>query len=113
LTRFSHNYFVEEEVDMNEWITSWLQYLLAKELPLPCLVQLWDVYFSSEDGLENHIYVCLGKYSRYQIKYTIIDTRGLALLRHYKEALEELEQSEIRALLLRIPMLDINEASYL
>jgi hypothetical protein len=33
----------------------------------------------------------------------------LALLRHYKEALEELEQSEIRTLLLRMPMLDINE----
>ncbi|RKP07790.1 rab-GTPase-TBC domain-containing protein [Thamnocephalis sphaerospora] len=86
-----HNYFVEEEVDVNEWITSWLQYLLSKELPLPCLMRLWDMYFSLEGRLENHVYVCL------------------ALLRHYKDALEELEQSEIRTLLLRMPMLDINE----
>lgn len=35
----------------------------------------------------------------------------IALLRHFKEALEELEQSEIRTLLLRMPMLDMNEAS--
>jgi hypothetical protein len=44
------------------------------------------------------MYVCLFLY------YAII-----ALLRHYKDALEELEQSEIRTLLLRMPILDINE----
>ncbi|KAI8049019.1 rab-GTPase-TBC domain-containing protein [Syncephalis plumigaleata] len=86
-----HNYFVEEEVDVNEWATSWLQFLLSKELPLPCLLRLWDIYFSLDGKLENHVYVCL------------------ALLRHYKDALEELEQSEIRTLLLRMPILDINE----
>ncbi|KAI9595968.1 rab-GTPase-TBC domain-containing protein [Syncephalis fuscata] len=88
---YRHNYFIEEEVDVNEWATSWLQFLLSKELPLPCLLRLWDIYFSLDGVLENHVYVCL------------------ALLRHYKDALEELEQSEIRTLLLRMPVLDINE----
>jgi hypothetical protein len=37
----SHNYFEEEEVDLNEWATSWLQYLLAKELTFDNLVRLW------------------------------------------------------------------------
>ncbi|RKP27471.1 rab-GTPase-TBC domain-containing protein [Syncephalis pseudoplumigaleata] len=84
-----------EEVDVNEWATSWLQYLLSKELPLPCLLRLWDMYFSLDGNLENHVYVS--------------DAALLALLRHYKDALEELEQSEIRTLLLRMPMLDIDE----
>jgi hypothetical protein len=38
---YSHSYFEEEEVDLNEWATSWLQYLLAKELTFDNLVRLW------------------------------------------------------------------------
>lgn len=38
---FRYNYFEEEEVDLNEWVTSWLQYLLAKELTFDNLVRLW------------------------------------------------------------------------
>lgn len=58
---YRHNYFVEEEVDVNEWATSWLQHLLSRELPLPCLLRLWDVYFSQGGKLENHVFVCLGR----------------------------------------------------
>ncbi|KAI9137319.1 ankyrin repeat-containing protein [Paraphysoderma sedebokerense] len=55
-----YSYFEEEEVDPNEWATSWLQCLLSKELPLDCVLRLWDTYFSDRDGLNLHIYVCLG-----------------------------------------------------
>ncbi|CAO3657734.1 unnamed protein product [Umbelopsis ramanniana] len=84
-----HSYFEEEEVDLNEWATSWLQYLLAKELPFENLVRLWDTYFSYPDPMDLHPYVCL------------------AILRTTKENLEDLEQSEIRTMLMRLPNMDI------
>ncbi|KAK9764186.1 hypothetical protein K7432_008518 [Basidiobolus ranarum] len=86
-----YNYFQEEEVEFNEWVASWNMYLLAKELPLDSLSRLWDTYFCEADFLELHVYVCL------------------AILKHYKESLEDLEQSEIHALLLRLPELDIEQ----
>ncbi|KAJ1679805.1 hypothetical protein EV182_001290, partial [Spiromyces aspiralis] len=82
-------YFEDEEVDMNEWVSSWLQYLLARELPLQCTLRLWDVYFSQPDFMDFHPFVCL------------------ALLSHLRETLEDLEQSEIRTMLLRLPDVDI------
>jgi hypothetical protein len=84
-----YNYFEEEEVNIREWATSWQRFLLAKELPLFCVQRLWDVYLA--DGLDLHVYVCL------------------ALLRQFKEGLEELEQSEIRTALLKLPELDMEE----
>ncbi|ORX91954.1 RabGAP/TBC [Basidiobolus meristosporus CBS 931.73] len=86
-----YNYFQEEEVEFNEWVASWNMYLLAKELPLDSLSRLWDTYFCEANFLELHVYVCL------------------AILKHYKENLEDLEQSEIRTLLLRLPELDIEQ----
>ncbi|CAH1756629.1 12225_t:CDS:2 [Entrophospora sp. SA101] len=85
------NYFEEEEVDINDWSSSWLQYLLAKELQFDNLLRLWDTYFSINDPIEFHSYVCL------------------AVLKHNKEYLEELEQSEIRTLLLRLPSMDMGQ----
>jgi hypothetical protein len=35
------SYFDEEEVDLNEWSTSWLHNLLAKEMKFENLVRLW------------------------------------------------------------------------
>lgn len=85
------NYFEEEEVDINEWASSWLQNLLAKELQFEDLLRLWDTYFSIENPMEFHPYVCL------------------ALLKHTRENLEELEQSEIQIMLLRLPSLDMEQ----
>lgn len=57
----------------NEWAYSWLKFFLANEvfissklqlnfkLPLDCLLRLWDAYFAENDGLDLHIYVCIGK----------------------------------------------------
>jgi hypothetical protein len=68
-------------VDLNEFTTSWLQYLLSKEMKFENLIRLWgnvvlntfitndinigyiciDSYFSMPDPLEFHPFVCLGK----------------------------------------------------
>lgn len=57
VNRSSH--FEEEELDIKECVTSWFKFLLARELPLPCLLRLWDTYLAN--GLDLHFYVCLGK----------------------------------------------------
>ncbi|KAH6560900.1 hypothetical protein BASA50_006244 [Batrachochytrium salamandrivorans] len=86
-----YNHFEEEQVNFREWATSWFQYLLSRELPLECVMRLWDTYFSITDGLSLHVFVCL------------------AMLSHVKDNLEELEQSEIHSLLLRLPALDMDK----
>ncbi|KAJ1886820.1 hypothetical protein LPJ66_009438 [Kickxella alabastrina] len=85
-----YNYFEEEELDVSEWASSWLRYLLSKELPTPSVLSLWDVYFAMPDYIEFHPFVCL------------------AILRHLKDSLEDLEQSEIRSMLLRLPKMNIS-----
>ncbi|KAI9481276.1 MAG: rab-GTPase-TBC domain-containing protein [Benjaminiella poitrasii] len=80
---------IDEEVDLNEFTTSWLQYLLSKEMKFQNLIRLWDSYFSMSNPLEFHPFVCL------------------AILRHARENLEDLEQSEIRTMLLRLPFMDM------
>ncbi|KAJ2123434.1 hypothetical protein IWW56_004955 [Coemansia sp. RSA 2131] len=84
-----YNYFEEEELDVGEWASSWLRNLLAKELPTSCVLALWDVYFAQPDFIEFHPFVCL------------------AILQHLKDSLEDLEQSEIRSMLLRLPKMNM------
>ena len=86
-----HRHFEEEEVDFKDFTTSWLSTLLAKELPIDCVLRLWDLYFSRNDGLHLHVYVCI------------------AILNLHKETLEDLEQSEIRGLLMKLPLLDMDQ----
>ncbi|KAI8343168.1 rab-GTPase-TBC domain-containing protein, partial [Chlamydoabsidia padenii] len=83
------SYFEDEEVDWNDWATSWLQHLLAKEMKFDDLLRLWDTYFAIADPLEFHPFVCL------------------SILRNAKENLEDLEQSEIRTVLLCLPYLNM------
>ncbi|KAI9350387.1 rab-GTPase-TBC domain-containing protein [Pilaira anomala] len=83
------NYFEEEEVNLNEFTASWLQFLLSKEMKFENLIRLWDSYFAMPDPLEFHPFVCL------------------AILRNARENLEDLEQSEIRTMLLRLPFMDM------
>lgn len=44
------NYFEEEEVDLNEFTTSWLQYLLSKEMKFDNLVRLWGRFAGEREG---------------------------------------------------------------
>eukprot|EP00026_Physarum_polycephalum_P008914 Phypoly_transcript_09019.p1 GENE.Phypoly_transcript_09019~~Phypoly_transcript_09019.p1 ORF type:complete len:161 (-),score=45.90 Phypoly_transcript_09019:308-790(-) len=84
-----YNHFEEEEINSNDWATSWLQYLLACELPLDCVLRLWDTYFAGELGLELHIYVCL------------------VILVNYAEELLEMEGTEILSFLQHLPVMDM------
>ncbi|EFC45351.1 predicted protein [Naegleria gruberi] len=82
-----YQYFVNEEVEPNEWCLPWIKYLLSKQLPLDCVRRLWDTYFSTND-FDLHIYVCL------------------AILQYYNETLMELEYSEIKYFLNNIYTID-------
>jgi len=53
------NHFEQAEVEINAWLPSWFEFLLSRELPLECTLRLWDTYFSCEEGLDLHMYVCL------------------------------------------------------
>lgn len=53
------------------------------------LIRLWDTYFAMSDPIDFHPYVCL------------------AILRNARENLEDLEQSEIRTMLLRLPYMEM------
>lgn len=87
-----YSYFEEEEVDIKEWAASALQFVLSRELPLENTMRLWDTYFSIPDAgwMDLHPYACL------------------AILKHLKDGFEDLEQSEIRTMLMRLPQMDMD-----
>ncbi|KAJ3339716.1 hypothetical protein HDU93_007832 [Gonapodya sp. JEL0774] len=85
-----YSHLEDEEVDFAEWGRSWFQFFLSKELPLECVARLWDTYFSVDAGLDLHVYACL------------------AILKLCRDSLEELESSDVRAHLLRLPALDMD-----
>ena len=37
-----YSFLEEEQCAGGEWLSSWLQFLLARDLPLPCLLRLCD-----------------------------------------------------------------------
>lgn len=86
----------EEQCSGGEWLQSWLQFLLARDLPLPCLLRLWDSYFAytashgREATLQLHIYVCL------------------AVLEACNEELMELDDAEVKWYLHHLPTLDMD-----
>ena len=85
-----YNHFEDEEIN-NRWVTSWLRFLLSRELPLPCLVRLWDSYFAISDGFELHLYVCL------------------AILLHCSDELLEMDTAELLVFLQHLPEMDMNQ----
>jgi len=67
------------------------QFLLAKELPMDCVLRLWDTYFSCAEGLGLHLYTML------------------AILVNFHEELIELEQSELKGFLQHLPEMDMDQ----
>jgi len=91
-----YNLFEEEEVTQNELreiYISWLQYLLSRELPLDCVLRLWDTYFAIDsEKFELHMYVCL------------------AILENCHEHLLEMsDSSEIKGFLQHLPKMDMDK----
>lgn len=83
-------HFEEEEVPPN-WAVPWLRYLLASQLRANLVHRLWDVYFSGDDGLNLHVYVCV------------------ALLRELRDTLLELDGEAIVHTLSRLPQVNIGQ----
>lgn len=84
-------YFEDEEVGPNDWAVSWIRFLLAKELPMDCVLRLWDTYFSCAEGLGLHLYTML------------------AILVNFHEELIELEHSELKGFLQHLPEMDMDQ----
>eukprot|EP01108_Squamamoeba_japonica_P004970 TRINITY_DN388_c0_g1_i2.p1 TRINITY_DN388_c0_g1~~TRINITY_DN388_c0_g1_i2.p1 ORF type:complete len:291 (+),score=110.58 TRINITY_DN388_c0_g1_i2:138-1010(+) len=85
-----HAHFDEEEVPPN-WAVPWLRHLLASQLPTKLVLRLWDVYFSCDDGLDLHVFVCL------------------AILREISDSLLEQDGEAIEQTLARLPRIDIGQ----
>jgi hypothetical protein len=64
-------------------------------MPTGVLLRVWDVYFAVADPVDLHTYV------------------GLAILTTCKEQLEELDQSEVRSMMLSLPNMDVDRVSWL
>jgi hypothetical protein len=95
-----YSHFEEEDIPLQEIATGWFQCLLAKELPLnsnsfmidcAALMRLWDFYFAADDGFALHPFICL------------------AILDYLCEQLEDLEQSQLKATLKHLPMMDMDQ----
>ena len=48
-------YFEEEQCSGGPWLFSWLQFLLARELPLPCVLRLWDRWLARHFAQPNPV----------------------------------------------------------
>jgi len=87
------NHFEDEELEPNEWALSWLQQLLARELPIECVLRLWDTYLAIGQGdtlMSFHPYVCL------------------AILSECEEELLETENPELKGALAMLPALQMD-----
>ncbi|KAL7410315.1 hypothetical protein BDY24DRAFT_400128 [Mrakia frigida] len=85
-----YDYFETEEVPIIEIASRWLTSLFSQEMTLPDLSRLWDTYFSHPSPFELHIFVCL------------------SVLTTCNDTLEELDQGEVKQMLLHLPRLDID-----
>ncbi|ESN94115.1 hypothetical protein HELRODRAFT_121441, partial [Helobdella robusta] len=49
----------QHRVEYIQFTFRWMNNLLMRELPLRCIVRLWDTYLSEQDGFASfHLYVC-------------------------------------------------------
>lgn len=83
--------FEEEEVEPSSWAAPWLHSLLCRELPFPCVLRLWDTYFSSDEGFDLHPYVCL------------------SILEVCSEQLLEMDSTELLGFIQHLPSQDMNQ----
>ena len=82
-------------------------------VPMSVVVELWDRYFFDESGFEIHPFVCLGLWKRSRL-CAVADRPDLAspaILRVFKDELEELEEDSLNRFLMNLPLFDVNEVS--
>lgn len=82
-----HTHIVGEGVQFLQFSFRWMNCLLLREVPLACIMRLWDTYLSEErSGFEHfHVYVCT------------------VLLTKYKDNLQEMDFTEMLTFLQDLP----------
>eukprot|EP00906_Rhabdomonas_costata_P037191 RCo052288 len=87
-----HAHLDDEGVEPNQWLMEWLAFLLSKQLPLECVLRLWDFYIvgGTEEWVPLHAYVCL------------------ALLQQHCEKLLDMDGGEIVRYLQKLPTCNVD-----
>ncbi|KAF5404783.1 hypothetical protein PHET_01742 [Paragonimus heterotremus] len=54
-----HRHLVAHNVEFLQFAFRWMNNLLIRELPLRCIIRLWDTYMAERSGFSAfHVYVC-------------------------------------------------------
>ncbi|VDM20904.1 unnamed protein product, partial [Hydatigera taeniaeformis] len=54
-----HRHLMEHKVEYLQFAFRWMNNLLIRELPLRCIIRLWDTYMAEPEGFSQfHVYVC-------------------------------------------------------
>ncbi|VDL93373.1 unnamed protein product [Schistocephalus solidus] len=54
-----HQHFLSQNLEYLQFCFRWMNNLLIRELPLRCIIRLWDTYLAEPDGFSHfHVYVC-------------------------------------------------------
>lgn len=79
-------HFQSESVEFVQFAFRWMNCLLMRELPLRCIIRMWDTYLSEPEGFSNfHVYVCA------------------AFLVKFSAAIREMDFGEIMVFLQNLP----------
>ena len=54
-------------MDLNEWVTSWLQHLLSREMKFEDIVRLWGKYLNNSDIIT----ITLVRWRLYMLNYSV------------------------------------------
>ncbi|ELT87663.1 hypothetical protein CAPTEDRAFT_96387, partial [Capitella teleta] len=61
-----HQHLMQHNVEYLQFTFRWMNNLLMRELPLRCVIRLWDTYMSEAEGFASfHLYVCAAFLSRF------------------------------------------------
>lgn len=77
-----HNHLISNGVDYLQFSYRWINNLLTRELPLPCIIRLWDTYLAEFESFGTfHLYVCAAFLLHWKdLLLQEIDFQGLILL---------------------------------
>lgn len=77
-----HRHLERQKVEYLQFSFRWMNNLLMRELPLRCIIRLWDTYLSEQDGFASfHLYVCAAFLTKFSPELKLErDFHGLMLM---------------------------------
>ncbi|KAK2184906.1 hypothetical protein NP493_249g08000 [Ridgeia piscesae] len=61
-----HSHLMEHHIEYLQFAFRWMNNLLMREMPLRCIIRLWDTYLAETDGFATfHLYVCASFLTRH------------------------------------------------